>query len=659
MKHYINKLALGLMFMIGWGGMSNAQSPLGLNYQAVITDNQGQALANTSVTLRLGIYSGASGTIREYEESHLLTTSENGLVNLVIGQGSVLNGSFSEIKWGAGAHFVKVEVDRGQGYTNMGMMQLQSVPYALYSSKAGELENPPSMSLNDLNDVNSGAAQNNQVLQYNGSQWVPANPQGNYQAGTGININNNTIEALNNNSIWNAGSLKDRPISLNSTLNSGDVLSWNGSNWTNTSGGSNYNAGNGLQLSGNTFSARNNDALWNAAQLQGRNISSAAPSNGDLLIWNGTNWTYQQASSYRAGNGLSLIGNTFQADSAKPIWNAGQIQGRTLSSASPNMDDVLKWNGSAWAPAKDSLGSGSGSVWNRSGNNIYSGANDRVGINRNNPLYRLQVFDSITNSGTGGTILADYRLYPRPNSSSFGWNVRSVTDINSSVEAISFLGVATGTTSASNSTGAAFYGISDVEATNSYGLFTSAEGATTRNYGVYANSTGTGVFNVGGLFFSVRNSSNSNYGVYAVADSASTAVAGYFDGDLTYTGTLTGPSDQFLKEDIKELNGGLNAIMQLNPKTYVFKNHAYGMRLPEGQQYGFLAQDLEKVFPTLVKEQKHIGNPTGKGEDLDIHTYKSVDYISLIPVLTKALQEQQQMIEQLQQEINDLRKELK
>jgi hypothetical protein len=578
-----------------------SQSPNGINYQAVITDDQGEVLSNQSVTLRLGIYSGPSGSVRAYEETHVLTTSDNGLVNLIIGQGSVLNGVFADINWGSSAHFVKVEVDRGQGYVNMGMMQLQSVPYALYSATAGEVANPPVLDLNDLNDVNSGTAQNNQILQYNGNQWVANDlPTTNFQAGTGISISNNTITSQNTSPIWNANSLQGNPLSLN-TLNTGDLLSWNGSNWTNRAAMT-YSPGTGLQLNGNTFSARTTDALWNASELQGRSVSNVAPT----------------------------------------------------------MNDVLKWNGNSWAPARDSLGSGSSSsVWNRSGNNIYSGSNDRVGINRDNPLYRLQVFDSITTSGTGGTILADYRLYPRPNANSFGWNVRSVTDINNSIEAISFLGITTGSTNANNATGASFWGVCDAEGTNSYGLFTTAEGSSTRNYGVYSNSLGTGVFNVGGIFFSTRNHNNANYGVYAAADSATTAVAGFFDGDLSYTGSLTGPSDKFLKENITELNGGLNAIMQLNPKTYVFKKDAHGMRLPEGQQYGFLAQELELVFPTLVKEQKHIGNPTGKGEDLDIHTYKSVDYISLIPVLTKALQEQQQMIEQLQEEIDTLKKEKK
>lgn len=79
------------------------------------------------------------------------------------------------------------------------------------------------------------------------------------------------------------------------------------------------------------------------------------------------------------------------------------------------------------------------------------------------------------------------------------------------------------------------------------------------------------------------------------------------------------------------------------------------MNLPEGEQFGFLAQDLEEVFPNLVHKQKHIENPTEKKEDIITKEYNSVDYMSLIPVLTKALQEQQVMIEELKKEVEELK----
>ena len=65
------------------------------------------------------------------------------------------------------------------------------------------------------------------------------------------------------------------------------------------------------------------------------------------------------------------------------------------------------------------------------------------------------------------------------------------------------------------------------------------------------------------------------------------------------------------------------------------------LRFSTRTQYGFVAQDLEKVLPLLVENGTHPGenktNPQIK--------YKAVNYIGLTPVLTKAMQKQQQLID--------------
>jgi len=99
----------------------------------------------------------------------------------------------------------------------------------------------------------------------------------------GGNYPNPTVQKLNG-----------RPLS-NTAPAMGDTLRWNGTTWDPTSGGiSNaprYNAGAGLELNGPTFSAKNTQAIWNANQITGRNIAPTAPTNGQILIFNGTEWT--------------------------------------------------------------------------------------------------------------------------------------------------------------------------------------------------------------------------------------------------------------------------------------------------------------------------------------------------------------------------------
>jgi hypothetical protein len=89
-------------------------------------------------------------------------------------------------------------------------------------------------------------------------------------------------------------------------------------------------------------------------------------------------------------------------------------------------------------------------------------------------------------------------------------------------------------------------------------------------------------------------------------------------------------SDINLKENIKPLEDSLNKVLQLNGVSFDWK---------ETQQpsVGVIAQELEKVFPELVK--------TGEN--------KSVNYNGLIGVLIEAVKEQQKQIEELKKQINN------
>lgn len=102
-------------------------------------------------------------------------------------------------------------------------------------------------------------------------------------------------------------------------------------------------------------------------------------------------------------------------------------------------------------------------------------------------------------------------------------------------------------------------------------------------------------------------------------------------------GTLNQASDARLKKNIAPLAHTLAAIQQLNGYTYNWKDDAN----PD-EQIGLLAQELQKVYPQLVKEND-------KG-------ILAVNYGGMVPVLLAAIKEQQQQIEELkklvQQHIN-------
>lgn len=190
-----------------------------------------------------------------------------------------------------------------------------------------------------------------------------------------------------------------------------------------------------------------------------------------------------------------------------------------------------------------------------------------------------------------------------------------------------------------------------------------------------------GIFNNGsvcGLRTAVYQNGNQNaYGIYSVVGSdyspfrcgiyaqatGLNSVSGYFkgkvivEGDLAYTGTFSGPSDEKLKKAINPMENALDKILGLNPSTYEYRVDEYlSMNLAKGNHYGFTAQGVQKVLPELVSEKILHNVSSGNLNDQTTTSYLSVNYIEIIPVLTKAIQEQQEMIKELQTEILKLKK---
>ena len=106
------------------------------------------------------------------------------------------------------------------------------------------------------------------------------------------------------------------------------------------------------------------------------------------------------------------------------------------------------------------------------------------------------------------------------------------------------------------------------------------------------------------------------------------------------TGTWGTISDARLKENIADATPKLDSINQLRVVNFNFRNE------PDVKQIGFIAQEVEQVFPGLVSE----GESDGEGG-----YYKAVKTTVLIPMLVKAIQEQQAMIEELKQEVAKLK----
>lgn len=122
-------------------------------------------------------------------------------------------------------------------------------------------------------------------------------------------------------------------------------------------------------------------------------------------------------------------------------------------------------------------------------------------------------------------------------------------------------------------------------------------------------------------------------------------------GDAIATGGVWTDSDQNLKTDIRPLDNMLAQLHRLKPATYYFKNDPNTNRsIPPERQFGLLAQDLEKVFPNLVRETRQFEEEPGGGQLI-----KSVNYLGLIPVVIAALQELETEVTNKDREINTLK----
>lgn len=108
----------------------------------------------------------------------------------------------------------------------------------------------------------------------------------------------------------------------------------------------------------------------------------------------------------------------------------------------------------------------------------------------------------------------------------------------------------------------------------------------------------------------------------------------YVMGDAYATGIWIS-SDKKWKHEEKKLKGALEVINKFEPKSYEFKQNKSMERMSfsSGKHYGFIAQDLQKVMPELVRE--------------DTDGSLAVNYIEIIPLLTQAIQELSQKQEQI------------
>jgi len=129
----------------------------------------------------------------------------------------------------------------------------------------------------------------------------------------------------------------------------------------------------------------------------------------------------------------------------------------------------------------------------------------------------------------------------------------------------------------------------------------------------------------------------------------SAAFTGAFNGswNLNESPILTAAtdydSDITLKKNIQPLESSLDKVLKLQGVSFEWNEEKVtgpGYIREGRKEFGFIAQDVEDIFPDLVSDRRN-------GED----TTKMVKYKNIIAVLVEAIKEQQEQIEELKRTV--------
>ena len=595
-------------------GISQSQS---INYKALIRDNTGTILANDLIIVQFSILQGDSQTI-VYSENHTPTTDANGLVILNIGEGTILNGDYTAIDWASDTHFLNVQVNTGSGLVDMGTTQFLSVPYALHAQTA---EN--TMGLEDIDEGN-------------GIGWRLKDRDPDNYGNIGENAIDLSITTFPN---TNRGATGDSAFAVGgSTIASGDTSFAIGS-VTEASGTASFAAGGATTASGtgSVVFGSTSDAIGDVSFAQGIAVHT------DSFL------------SVAFGRGNIGGGSPDTWVPTDPLFEIGI--GQPAGSDDDNALTVYK-NGNI------AVADGRVSIAETVGENAIAFGNSRS-IGTNTVAYGDRTIAQGQNTFAGGTL-----------SSTSGENSMAIGDINSASGVNSFV-------MGRNNSARAFceavfgsfaefnFGSADTfEAEDQ--LFVVANGTDSNNRSNAITVLKNGNTGIGTSEPQERlhiANGRLRIGTETVEDTGSNRLEWnsslFPDTDDTFQlggsalrweavwatdGTIN-TSDRREKKDIKGLKYGLREILDLNPVSFRWK-----AKPEQGEKLGLIAQDILEIIPEVVKTHEYVTTGEGKNAILEKKELDrlGVYYTDLIPVLIKAIQDQQGLIQKQQHKIETL-----
>jgi hypothetical protein len=579
-KLFAVSIALFIMVAI-W-----AQIPQKMSYQSVVRNSSNQLIVNQKVGMRISILQGSESGLAVYTETQDPITNSNGLITIEIGNGATVD-VFSSINWAAGPYFIKTETDPagGSNYTISGVSQLLSVPYAMYAGKA---------EIDLVDDADADPTNEIQSLSLSGTDLTLSRDGGtvNLSGLSGLTLPFNVSDSYATTpfSIENTGT---GLFTIGGTSNAGcgiygKTKAFNGAGVYGSGYGSDFSSG----VYGNT----------------GENNSPSVPGNAGVLGLSDNHIAV-------AGSSLSGTGGYFTSNTGLALNTSGRIKLTGIGEAAGR---VLKSDANGEASWQDATGGGltlpysdtvahtdyAFTVTNTESSAI-KGISSSTGYS---PLCGVEgVSHAINGIGVRGS-----SPYCGLSGEGEHYGVMALATGDNSI------GISSRCTG-SNGWAGAFVG--NVLVSGRVGINNDQPNYTLDVYGNFnfsSNATSVQAMFCNGRealwynddYFSWGYGANWNYfgnrlfiGPAAADPGANTLVV---NGAAAKPGggSWATWSDSRLKDIHGDYEKGLNEIVSLEPVKFNYKK-GNACNLPSDQDYvGFVAQDVQKIFPEAVSQGK-------------------------------------------------------
>ncbi|MEM5566679.1 tail fiber domain-containing protein [Psychroserpens sp. AS72] len=593
------------------------QAQQGINYKAVIKDAIGNVLANQTITIQFQILKG-EGMTNVYQEYHTPTTDINGIAFVNIGTGTTSD-VFADIDWRNDDHFLNVQINTGSGLIDLGTTQFMAVPYALTAANAAtkinELHDGKSdvdgsslflgidAGLNDDGTDNKNVGIGNQTLSSN-TTGVDNTATGSYA------LLNNTI------GVSNTG-IGYRALAENTTGNNNTAIGkLAGEN--NVNGQQNTSVGTGALQ--NNISGNNNTAIGFTSLVYNT-------SGNDNTAIGRTSLYSNTTGNYNTANGKSaMYYNTTGAENTAVGHKA--LQNNTTGSQNTAIGDEALFS------------------------NILGNFNSAFGykaLYSNTGFFNMGIgcFALMDNTnGTENTAIGHQALLSNTSgntNTAVGFTTLLSNTVGIRNTAIGSRALLLNTTGGSN------------VAVGYNALLKNINGGSNTALGYWAlveNTSGVSNTAIGADALGNVTTGNNNIGIGKNAQVPNATGSNQIrigNTQISYAGiqvNWSATSDKRWKDNIRRLPYGLDVVKALRPVDYIRKNNDTKTR-----EMGFIAQDVEAL---LLKE-----GYTDQGFlHKDDNGFMSLRYNDFIALLTKAIQEQQEIIDRQNNDIKSLTAEL-